>query len=1061
MREKEENLIMKMTGVSVKKTVSVLLCVAMLMMNVLISPLGVGADTQSNADGYTAESTDNVIYVGNGGSTQNLSAAVSLAVSGARNIVVITSEISLGSMSSNMYSLGDKNQLDGSENVIITSYYNGVDYRENGAQINLCEGSSAGRYVVRCNLEFGHVKLVHKSKNDIFACMSKNVTFARGFENSFPDDTASYRPIIITGYDKQLTSTSSFSGTQSVCVESGEWQYIRGGDRRFTLNHGFTANSGETNIIINGGHFIATSESSTVAGAVSAHAQASTTEDASVYMEINGGTFEGPIYAYGYPALFSSAPTVAASVTVKINGGVFNNGKVHAMQCTDTSDSYYVKPTGKYTLIVTGGEFASADFVGMGEGSYAYFDDNFASASDFSGFESVKNTVSKITMNLPCAASALTGVYLDGDDVTQYAEITGTTVTVSVNSLSEKRMELVLTESLSCGETKHIYTVYGGELTGEYTVESDNEHFYLLKDGETAPSCINCGSTAAKTSCTECEYKYYYNKKTEQCFYKCKNCHTMADEILADENGPVVYYSSSAAAGGDGKSAATAYQMLGDAYAVLADAQSGGTIVMCGKSAPSDTVFPDAGGKVIFTSLYNSVNYRTSKYARMQIQDRLEFNNDVEFVYFDFATTGSVKYIIMNWHDLKITNARTMANYSSGSMTTTATTGRNIIIGGYYVPGDTLNSSAYDNMTADQSIYISGGVWLGIRGGNHRTSTTACFGRVSGNVEITLNGGTYNNSADSSSTLSEMGIEAAGQSRIIAPYTGSIRINGGTYKAINIYGQSRKGASYYTPNNEGNMLVTINGGNYTNCGIYSYNAESGTAAPSGEFIVDIKKQKTFAAIDGTMGECVTAYKENYTDADVYRDGISEIRMTKSMLSGIAFKNFDTVALTDSLEMFGYLGSALRTESSMGQGVREKFTLDRMYVENGTLGYDVAEFGILVRRAENGSVVYTQDNDSIRDIAVVKAFSDYAPAKLYSQDDASYVFTSVMTGIDEDAYTESFEYTPYARLSDGNGNYYVVYGEAILESAYSAAVKIEESGDAIPAYVAHILNTVRS
>lgn len=1032
---------------------------AMLCTGIVYRPVCADAETSPEA-GYRAESGDNVIFVGEGEANTTLSAGISKAESAMRNIVVIKSKIELGAMVSNMYSLGEKESLSGDEYVIVTSYYNGVDYREQGAEIVMCTGSSAGRYVARCDLEFGYVKMSHQSKNDIFACMSKNVKFARGFENVFPNDELTYRPIIITGYDKQLTATSSFSGVQTVCVEAGEWQYIRGGDRRFTLNHGFTANSGDTNIIINGGHFLSTSESQTIAGAVSAHAQASTTADASMYMEINGGVFEGPIYAYGYTNMFNTAPTVAGDVTIRINGGTFKNGKVNALQCTDTSDKYYTAPTGEYILIVSGGDFTNASFVGMGSSSNAYFDDAYVSASAFSGFGSVKDVLGRVSVDLPCKKSAVTGVTLGGQDVLAYSELTDAKLTVTVDSLSQNKIELVITESLSCGETKHIYTILGGELTGEYRVEGKGEHCYLMYEGDANPACLNCASTVQKSNCTEHTYSYVYNSKAKRCFYKCTVCHLVADEILADENGPVVYYSGSAAEGGDGKTANTAYRMLSDAYAVLVSAQSGGTIVMCGKSAPSDTEFPDSGGKVIFTSQYNSVNYRTSKSARFQIQDELNFHNDVEFIYFDFATTSSVKYIFMNWNDLKITNARTLANYS-GTSTTTASTGRYVIIGGYRVPGDTLRSTEYDMLNADQTIYISGGVWLGIRGGNHRTATTSGFGRVSGRVDITLKGGTYNNSADESSTLSEMGIEASGQSKIIAPYSGSITIDGGTFKSINLYGQSRKGNSYYAPNNEGNIKITINGGTYTNCGIYSYNPESGTNAPAGEFIVDIKKSKVFTAIDGTMSDLATGYKENVTDADYYRSGISEIRMTNAMTATIKPTNFDLLALTDNTGMFSYLGSAVRTETSLGQGVRVKFAADKLYVDDGALGREVVEFGVLVRRAGDGTVIYRENNDDIRKIAVVKAFSDSAPAKLYSQDESQYVFTSVMTGIGEDAYTEAFEYTPYARLSDGEGGYVTVYGESVTESAYSVACKIEQSGDAIPAYAAHILSTVRS
>ena len=1018
----------------------------------------VSAETKASS-GYAAENGDNVVYVGEGRETADLSAAISKAEEGIRNIVVVTSEISLGSMTSNMYSFGSKEALSGKETVIITSYYNGVDYRASGARILMCEGSSAGRYVARCDLEFGYIEMYHQSKNDIFACMSKNVSFADGFKNSFSADDASYRPIIITGYDKQLTASSSFSGTQTVAVNDGEWQYIRGGDRRFTTNHGFTDNSGHTNIIINGGHFIASSESSTIAGAVSAHAQAATTDDASVYMEINGGVFEGPVYAYGYANSFSTKPHIGADVTIRIMGGSFKNGKVAALQCTDTSNSYYTEPAGEYVLIVEGGEFEHPSFVGMGDGSCAYYDSGAFDGSLFTSFSNVSPLYSSIVLDSPCAASDVERITLDGDDVTARAVITDKEIILQVSSLKTEKQTLIIEQKTSCSTVKHKYSVQKGVLLDDYSVDSENGHFYI-KSGSDAV-CLNCGYKTAVSTCASCEYEYFYNAPTKQCYRKCKNCHSVAKEIPADENGPVVFYSGSAAEGGDGKTANTAFRMLGDAYNVLVSAGVGGTVVMCGKSAPSDTEFPDAGGKVIFTSSYNSVNYRTSKYARLQIQDRMIFHNDVEFVNFDFATTSSVKYIIMNFHDLKITNARTMENYSSGSMTATASKGRNIIIGGYMVPSGTLGSSEYDNMNVDQTIYISGGVWLGIRGGNHRTASNSAFGKVSGRIDITLKGGTYNNSADSTTTLAEMGIEAAGQSKIIAPYISSITIEGGTYKNIDIFGQARKGASYYTPNNEGNMKVVINGGSFTGCGIYSYNKDSGTAAPSGEFIVEIKKQKTFTAVDGEMGSFKSAYKNDPSEPDMYRCGVSEIRATKTILSATKYTNFDTAVLKDTLPMFEYLGAAVRTESSQGQGVRVKFSADRLYTDNGALGCDVVGFGMLVRRADDGSVVFRDTDDTTRKIVNVWAYKDDALAKLYSVDDERFVFTSVMIGITEDAYEDEFEYTAYAVLRDADGNEYIVYSESVVVSAYSTAVKIEESGDAMPDFVRHILNTVRS
>ncbi|MBQ2118580.1 MAG: DUF4185 domain-containing protein [Clostridia bacterium] len=142
----------------------------------------------------------------------------------------------------------------------------------------------------------------------------------------------------------------------AVTVRGGTWQYIRGGNFRPKPASVFgTVDGGVTfEVFVEGGRF--TADSGSNFNSVSGMNGVAGT----VYMEISGGTFEGPVY------LFSRTGTntnnypvpVTGSVTLKITGGVFRSAALAVCQPT-ANQKIDLTDAQETILCVAGGTFPS------------------------------------------------------------------------------------------------------------------------------------------------------------------------------------------------------------------------------------------------------------------------------------------------------------------------------------------------------------------------------------------------------------------------------------------------------------------------------------------------------------------------------------------------------------------------------------------------------------------------------------------------------------------------------------------------------------------------------
>ena len=239
--------------------------------------------------------------------------------------------------------------------VTLTSVWDGVDYRT-AADAKLAFSANAffyGDYL------FDGLAISAEKADLLFCLQYHNVTFGK--------DVACVRAAgvstdiaLICGYN--VPSSAYRTAEQVSCrrdaavtVKGGVWQYLRGGNRRTQSKSAFgTVEDGVTfAIFVEGGTFSAAS------GRDLNSAAGMNGVAGAVYMEINGGTFEGPVYLLSrtgsntenYPV------SVTGRVTLKITGGEFRSKELAVRQTT--SDKIALAASAETTLCVAGGTFPS------------------------------------------------------------------------------------------------------------------------------------------------------------------------------------------------------------------------------------------------------------------------------------------------------------------------------------------------------------------------------------------------------------------------------------------------------------------------------------------------------------------------------------------------------------------------------------------------------------------------------------------------------------------------------------------------------------------------------
>ena len=162
---------------------------------------------------------------------------------------------------------------------------------------------------------------------------------------------------IIGGYNVLATDSVanvSIKDDYTVTVLSGDYSYIRGGNRRADGKSPFGMISGDVTINIKGGTFTARDSSQNLSAATGM-----CEHSGNVTMNISGGCFYGSVFAVGRGGTntTSQSPAISGNVTINITGGSLNGKNL------DENQDGSIALTGKYSLNLNGGSYSMIESI--------------------------------------------------------------------------------------------------------------------------------------------------------------------------------------------------------------------------------------------------------------------------------------------------------------------------------------------------------------------------------------------------------------------------------------------------------------------------------------------------------------------------------------------------------------------------------------------------------------------------------------------------------------------------------------------------------------------------
>lgn len=450
---------------------------------------------------------------------------------------------------------------------------------------------------------------------------------------------------------------------------------------------------------------------------------------------------------------------------------------------------------------------------------------------------------------------------------------------------------------------------------------------------------------------------------------------------------PVVFVEDGGS--GDGSGAGSPLGSLNTAYSMLG--ATGGTIVICGeKSVPSNfyplqSTYPDHP-RIVLTSVYNGVDYRTTNNAAIVIDASLySISGATVFENLAFSLNSSTEtsplIFACNYYNVTFGSGLSFElNQSLG------TPSYPLLIVGYN------NPAAGQNFSGSCSVTINSGSYSYLRCGNRRSSSSTPITNVSGSVTVTVNGGSFTK-ADGADILTSNISVGNGMNTLSGRLF--LEINGGIFES-SLYAVGRAGSatsstpgaptsgSGYNLANSGTVEFRINGGTF-----YGANIGAVQCPPPG----------------GSLSVPTSSITGKYT----------------LTITGGTFVNHPAVKVSGASDYEAYISSALVSGLTLTGVTYSAPPLTRVYVKDGGTGSGITAAtatGSLydaVRRLENttGTVVICGV------CTITGTYSDPAHT-------GTITFTSVYGGVD-------YRSTASAKLMMANDQYarYYLGGPSIF------------------------------
>ena len=275
-----------------KKSVKMIVFFLILASVITCAAIGLSATYRAMAATSTAGRT--VVFVKDGGDGTYSGSSAKNAVSSIDEAVGI-----IGSQNGVIVVCGDVSIPEYSEpshtgHIVITSYYNGVDYRQSsGAEFLL-----NNKYILGGPVTFENIKVVTNGTTRLFFGNGYPLEFGEGVECALTVESGTY-PYVFGGNNKK---SGTLSGA-SVTISSGRFSKVCGGNRYV----GGTIN-GNISVTVNGGK-IDTYLSGAGVGKVNGN----------VNVTVNGGMIGYGVY--GIDSLPDRSATTKGNVTLTVNGG--------------------------------------------------------------------------------------------------------------------------------------------------------------------------------------------------------------------------------------------------------------------------------------------------------------------------------------------------------------------------------------------------------------------------------------------------------------------------------------------------------------------------------------------------------------------------------------------------------------------------------------------------------------------------------------------------------------------------------------------------------------------
>lgn len=231
--------------------------------------------------------------------------------------------------------------------VVITSLYDGIDYRETGASLHFGVDVFLGGDTV---LEYIDISNENGAE---FYCQGNSLHIGKEVSTSYTQN-----PMAIWGGTDCARSGITVHNTKffdyTIEIDSGDWYYVRGGSVR-TGEAQAVGTIGNVSIIINGGRITNTTTSPTMNGIIAVGGFDALEGDANII--IRGGEINCAVMGIGRPGYNSTASNSAyarGNINITVTGGKFRSGisigAIHDVVASELD--------GDFTLAVSGGDFA-------------------------------------------------------------------------------------------------------------------------------------------------------------------------------------------------------------------------------------------------------------------------------------------------------------------------------------------------------------------------------------------------------------------------------------------------------------------------------------------------------------------------------------------------------------------------------------------------------------------------------------------------------------------------------------------------------------------------------